>query len=214
MTVSALPASHEGSDGSESAHEQRRRHIMAAAEACFARAGFHKTSMQEICAEAEMSPGALYRYFKSKEAIIEAICLEERLRCHGTMEVLEADGDFTETFVGMAMAYFGQMQRPGATPMMLEVFAEGLRNSAVGQNFLENERMVREQIGQFVRRAAEKGEIDPSVDIEAALGFMMALGEGIVMRSAIDPALEPKRIHGMLAATVDAVFGRKTNENS
>lgn len=209
MAGTALPVSPESADGLETAHDQRRRHIMAAAEACFARAGFHKTSMQEICAEADMSPGALYRYFKSKEAIIEAICLEERLRCHGTMEALEAGGDFTETFVAMAMSYFDQMRRPGATPMMLEVFAEGLRNSAVGQNFLENERMVREQIGQFVRRAAEKGEIDPSVDIEAALGFMMALGEGIVMRAAIDPALEPERIRGMLAATIDSVFGRK-----
>ena len=37
----------------------RRTEILAAAQRCFARAGFHKTSMQEICAEAQMSPGNL-----------------------------------------------------------------------------------------------------------------------------------------------------------
>ena len=34
--------------------------------------------MQEICAEAGMSPGALYRYFPSKVAIIAAIAEAER----------------------------------------------------------------------------------------------------------------------------------------
>ena len=195
-------------DDVDSAQEQRRRHIMEAAEACFARSGFHKTSMQEVCAEAGMSPGALYRYFKSKEAIIEAICLDERARCHVTLQPLYEDGDFTERFVDMAMAYFEQMRRPGATAMMLEVFAEGLRNTAVGQGFLENERLVREQIGAFLAEAAARGEIDPSVDLDAALGFMMAVGEGIVMRAAIDPALAPERIRGMLAETTNVIFGR------
>ena len=51
----------------------RRDEILVAAQACFARAGFHQTSMQEICAEAGMSPGNLYRYFRSKEDIIAGI---------------------------------------------------------------------------------------------------------------------------------------------
>ena len=45
---------------------------------CFVRSGFQGASMQQICAEAGMSPGALYRYFPSKEAIIEAICEADR----------------------------------------------------------------------------------------------------------------------------------------
>ena len=48
--------------------------------ACFARSGFHKASMQDICAEAGMSAGNLYRYFRSKEAIIAAIAEAERVR--------------------------------------------------------------------------------------------------------------------------------------
>src|SRR6476646_4204190 len=51
----------------------RRSEILSAAQTCFARAGFHQTSMQEICAEAGMSPGNLYRYFRSNEDIIAGI---------------------------------------------------------------------------------------------------------------------------------------------
>ena len=56
----------------------RRSEILAAAQTCFARSGFHQTSMQEICAEAGMSPGNLYRYFRSKEDIIAGIAERDR----------------------------------------------------------------------------------------------------------------------------------------
>src|SRR5262245_52764238 len=56
----------------------RREHILEAAELCFARAGFHRTTMQDICKEAAVSPGALYVYFDSKEALIAGICERER----------------------------------------------------------------------------------------------------------------------------------------
>ena len=48
----------------------RREHILDAAERCFARNGFHRSSIHDICKEAGVSPGALYVYFDSKEALI------------------------------------------------------------------------------------------------------------------------------------------------
>ena len=51
----------------------RRAEILVAAQRCFVRSGFYQTSMQEICAEAEMSAGNLYRYFLSKKSIIAGI---------------------------------------------------------------------------------------------------------------------------------------------
>src|SRR5260370_23132410 len=67
----------------------RRLEILDAAQRCFARSGFHGASMQEICAEAEMSPGNLYRYFPSKEALIAGIC--ERNRAEAADSLLAVD---------------------------------------------------------------------------------------------------------------------------
>ncbi|MGE0685263.1 MAG: TetR/AcrR family transcriptional regulator, partial [Dehalococcoidia bacterium] len=36
--------------------ELRRQQILDAAAACFTRAGFHQTTMQDICAESDLSP--------------------------------------------------------------------------------------------------------------------------------------------------------------
>src|ERR1044072_6668446 len=62
----------------------RRFEILEAAQTCFARSGFHQTSMQEICTEAGMSPGNLYRYFRSKEEIIAGIAERDRGAGAGT----------------------------------------------------------------------------------------------------------------------------------
>ena len=55
-------------------HRQvQRARVLKAAHICFSRNGFHQTSMDDILAEANMSAGALYLYFKGKDEIIEAI---------------------------------------------------------------------------------------------------------------------------------------------
>ena len=51
----------------------RREQILAAARHCFLRNGLHDTSMQDLIGEAGLSVGAVYRYFKSKNEIINAI---------------------------------------------------------------------------------------------------------------------------------------------
>ena len=60
--------------------ENRKNQILDAAKHCFEQKGFHATTMAEICARAQISPGALYRYFSSKEEIIDAMCDEQQFR--------------------------------------------------------------------------------------------------------------------------------------
>ena len=52
-------------------HESKRREILAAAHRCFLRHGLQGASVAVICNEAGISPGHLYHYFPSKEAIVE-----------------------------------------------------------------------------------------------------------------------------------------------
>lgn len=53
--------------------EQTRRRIIEAAVRLFARRGYDASSMQDIAAEADYSAPSLYKYFKGKEAIFEAL---------------------------------------------------------------------------------------------------------------------------------------------
>lgn len=57
----------------EETKAERRADILAAALACFARTGYHATTMAEVAEAAEVSKGTPYLYFPSKEALFIAL---------------------------------------------------------------------------------------------------------------------------------------------
>lgn len=52
-------------------HRTRQDEIIAAARRCFRQSGFHAASMAQIASAASLSVGQLYRYFLSKDALVE-----------------------------------------------------------------------------------------------------------------------------------------------
>jgi len=63
----------------EEVRAARRDQIIAAALACFARAGYYATTMADVAAQAGVSKGTPYLYFESKQALF--IALHERWDC-------------------------------------------------------------------------------------------------------------------------------------
>ena len=58
-------------------HEKNgRTAVLAAARDLFDSHGFHQTSMAELAASAHVSVGQMYRLFKGKEDIIEALVID------------------------------------------------------------------------------------------------------------------------------------------
>ena len=55
--------------------EMRRQQIMVAAKRVFTQRGFEKSTMEDIAREAELSPGTIYLYFKSKDELYASLCL-------------------------------------------------------------------------------------------------------------------------------------------
>src|SRR5687768_3012147 len=54
--------------------DDTRARIIETAEALFRRLGYAKTAVADIAGELGMSPANVYRFFASKNAIVEAIC--------------------------------------------------------------------------------------------------------------------------------------------
>ncbi|MGE5289209.1 MAG: TetR/AcrR family transcriptional regulator [Micromonosporaceae bacterium] len=79
----------------EQARAARRNQIIAAALACFARAGYHATTMADVAAQAGVSKGTPYLYFESKEALFIALHDEwdcgVRDRANAAVAALPAD---------------------------------------------------------------------------------------------------------------------------
>jgi AcrR family transcriptional regulator len=197
----------------DSGNNSRRDQILGAAAITFARSGFHGTSMQEICQEARMSPGAVYRYFRSKEEIIEAIAEVERARNQAILARPHDGVPFVEHVVMLAREFLTEMGRPGEAALMAEVMAEGLRNTAIGKRFQINEAECRAIFRDLMTAAVGRGEIDAPDDFDAGVACLMAIGEGLAFRMAGDPALTIDRVEPLLREVGNALFRPKRDRD-
>jgi len=193
----------------ESAQDARRTQILDAARTCFARSGFRGASMQEICLEAKMSPGGLYRYFPSKEAIIEAIAQEERCGAAELIETMRGTGPLLDRMMSCAMGYFAYMRDPGACELMAEISAESLRNSEIGKRFAQIDDSVRDIMREVFLEAIETGEMPPNADLDATISMLQAAVDGIALRQINDPDLSLARVEPLLRRLVAGVLGMK-----
>ena len=163
----------------------RREHILDAAEQCFAREGFHATTMQDICREAAVSPGALYVYFTSKEALIEGICERDRAEFQARFSELTAAPDFFAALKAIGDQYF--VEEPAHKRLMcVEIGVESTRNRRVGEIFRSVDAFVHDSFKDLFQRLKDEGRIAPALDIPTLAKAFSIIGDGMFWRRAID----------------------------
>lgn len=161
--------------------DQQIQRILDAAQACFVRSGFQGASMQQICAECGMSPGALYRYFPSKEAIVAAICEADR---EDEMTCFAVFRDATSAVDGLvegAMAHIAHTHKKGSAALFAEMRSESNRNETIRDTVDSHKQEIAVMIGALVNGAIERGEINPTVSLQTLMAILMSIGEGIAI---------------------------------
>jgi len=171
----------------------RREHILDAAEQCFGRAGFHRTTMHDICREAGVSPGALYVYFDSKEALIAGIAERDRAEFAERLAALSNAPDFLKALEALGEHYF--IEEPAyRRRMCIESGLESTRNPRVGEIFQEVDRFVASGFEALFARLKAEGRIAPEIDIPTVAKLFLLIGDGLFWRRATDPAFDGKLI--------------------
>lgn len=192
--------------------EDQRRRILDAAIACFARGGFHATGMQAVCAEAGMSPGALYRYFPSKEAIIEAIVERDRAVIPGQLQPLLEAEDVVEALIAAAYAFLTGNLQPGSLPLFAELYAEAIRNPVVRAISDRCEDEVRDILVRVIERGMALGQIDRGLDALQAVRFLMAMTDGVLMRLLMEPGAELEGLMPMYERAIRAFLAPRAGD--
>ena len=168
----------------------RREHILDAAERCFARAGFYRTTMQDICKEAAVSPGALYLYFDSKEALIAGICERDRAEFAERLAQLADAPNFLEALERLGNQYFSE--EPAYKRLIcIEIGLESTRNPRVGEIYRSVDSFVLHGFQALFQRLKDEGRIAPVLEIPVLAQVFMTIGDGLFWRRAIDPGFDP-----------------------
>jgi TetR/AcrR family transcriptional regulator, repressor for uid operon len=171
----------------------RRDEILAAAQRCFVRSGFHGASMQDICAEAGMSPGNLYRYFPSKEALVAGIAERDRAEVAQQFASIDLSHGFFAVLEGMAHDHFAE--KPNEQVLLCtEVMAEARRNPDIARISAAFDTDVKKWLGDLLRAAAARGDIPADIDFDAAVTMLMIIADGVWWRRALDPAFDPASV--------------------
>ncbi|MFI5959656.1 TetR/AcrR family transcriptional regulator [Cryptosporangium sp. NPDC051539] len=161
----------------------RRQQILDAAAACFAREGFHRTSMTDIVRECGVSAGLVYRYFSSKDEMIAEIVRE----WHAHRAVALRSGDVAENYLGL-LREVGTADGPDPR-LALQVWAETVRSP-------EMRALARSGVDSVRQAAGAVGELPD--DADALVRVMVAVYQGLLVQTAWDEELDN-------AAFVDAV---------
>lgn len=173
--------------------EERRAEIIAAARSCFARDGFHRSTLQDVFAEAGLSAGAVYNYFQSKDELILAIA-EDRHRDEAAALSEQAhSSDPTEGLRAVAAHFIDTYLTPAGLErrrIAVQTWSEAMLSTKVLASVRQGLDTPRHEIASLVRRAQKSGQIESGLDADAVARSFIALFHGFLLQKLWDPKLD------------------------
>ncbi len=176
------------------ARETRRGHILRAALRCFARRGYHATTIDDIAAEAGVSKGAPYVYFESKEALFRALyetwsCgLSDRMETvlaglddqarHSPRRVLAA----VLTAVGTHVTEHADLCR-----VLIEARTQAAYTEVVAEVVRASQAQAQARMSRLIGAGVARGEWPPDTDPEDHARLILAAIHGLMVEWHLRP---------------------------
>jgi AcrR family transcriptional regulator len=179
----------------EARRDGRRAEILAAAEVCFARLGFHRATMRDVVAEADLSTGCVYKHFRSKDEIVAAITTDRHLAEAGLFEQAEETDDSVKALRRLGRAFIRGCATPKgmlARRVGAQTWTEALLDDAMRARVLEGIELPIARIEKLVSRAQERGRLTRRATPEALARSFVSLFHGFVLQKLWQPDLDPE----------------------
>jgi AcrR family transcriptional regulator len=161
-------------------------HILTSAWGCFSRNGFHATSMDEVIAATGMSSSAVYRYFRSKDELIDASA-DMALALVRDIFVRLLDEPETpgprETLAAIMAELHDSAQKPDQdlTRLALQTWAEAVRRPPLAARTLAIYHENRKLLASLTKRWKTSGHLPPDADADAVAEVIFALMHGLLV---------------------------------
>lgn len=195
-------------------HDQKRQEILAAARRCFERSGLKGASIADICKEAGISPGHLYHYFKSKDAIVATLSeawLDNIGRRFEQLPIEESG------IVALLVEEISKLVPSGPnarSQLVFEMLAESTRNAGMAQLVQTHSRRLRSILANVLRQGQQRGAVDPALDPETTATIMIAMIDGMKALPLRDPEVDRRAVADMLQQMLAAMLERDVAERS
>jgi TetR/AcrR family transcriptional regulator, fatty acid metabolism regulator protein len=186
------------------AQREKRRQILRAAIAVFARSGYHGSRVSDVAKEAGVAYGLVYHYFGSKEDLLEAVFRRTWSRMLQAVEEIERSGvPAREQLTAVARIVLGAWE---TDPDLVRVLVkEVTRSPQLGREVEEIEHAF-EALERIVRAGQESGDLRADVDPRIAASILYGALEDVLTSWVFErmtPA--PGSVEEVAATVVDVV---------
>lgn len=162
--------------------------------------------MQDICKEAEISPGSFYVYFSSKEDLIAGICERDRAQFAERFRDLAEASDVLGALSKLAEVYLVE-QAEHKRRLCIEIGAEATRNPHVREMFAKVDQFVEASFSSFISRLEADGRVKLQHDAAVTARLFMLLGDGLFWRSGVTPNFAISETLPAVVATCGTLLG-------
>jgi AcrR family transcriptional regulator len=170
---------------------ERRGQILNAAMICFARTGFHQTSMQDISAEAGISVGLIYRYFASKEAVIGAMAEHHKLELQELLERARLAPTLLASLEILLTAHCCENAPQMHAAFVVDLFAEAGRNPTIATLVRDVLETGTVGLTEVIARAPEMIDAPCGLKPREITDLILATARGSMMRDVLEHAHVP-----------------------
>ena len=180
---------------SEVRYNEQRSHILTAARVVFASKGFHKASIKDIMKEASVSNGAIFTYFKTKDAIIlEIINQNLGVFCKRVDEIVESDErlSFDDVLIALLELVRQISLGPGRS-MSLHVWSISMLDDLIASHTREHFDKIQNSLSCLVTKFKKRGELGGDVSAaRAAKALFSILIPGYILQLTMLEGMDPK----------------------
>ena len=165
--------------------------------------------MQHVADEVGTSAGNLYRYFPSKEAIVEGLCeLDQARRAESFAafgDLMARNGDLMEAMrKGLREHVFSKP--PEKARLIVEIWAEAGRNPRVAEITRAIDADVLIGLERLMDVAKAAGAASPALDSRFGARFFFTFVAGLFKRIAIEADFDPEAETPMALGVLKALF--------
>jgi AcrR family transcriptional regulator len=186
---------------------QRRAAILQAAARAFVRDGLRGTSIAAICKEAGISPGHLYYYFASKEALIEAMAEADLAAIRAYAQQLHTLDELLDAAVSSSEFMSLPYNEPGKLlegALAFDLHAEATRNPRIHAIMDRHYRGISALFGERLAAAQKAGAVNPGHDPVKLARIVGAMREGLLVISAIGPDMVDAEMRAVARRMLEA----------
>jgi AcrR family transcriptional regulator len=168
--------------------DETRARILAAAQQAFGELGYDRASVAEVCGRAQVTKGAFYHHFESKQAIFQQLLDTWLADMNTRLDAFEQQGTSAPAQLVAMTAVLAHVLTSASEqlPIYLEYVTQALHDPALKQVTVSPFYGFHARITGLIRRGIAEGSLR-EVAPEATASTILALVMGLLVQALLAP---------------------------